>query len=380
MKRICIYIIIVCNLFANLYGKTHSVLIHPAPVADFEISAFCLGELTYFYNTTKGGVFYTWNIYSVDSNYVNTDTLFTSSVNSPEFLFPATGNYKVELIADNGHIVSIEKYIYVDSIPTSNFDYKPCTSQFNNLSVCFNSCFWDFGDGHTSIEVNPQHYYAIGGNYSVKLITKKDNRTDTIINSILGRSNGLDSTFTIKVFKDSVLYYMNDTGAIVTSDSILVLFQTNDTITGPYTSFHWSFGDDQVADLYGFNGGRKVYHRYANLDIVYTVFFLARASCANSFSTQNFSFYDHPKIAQQTIGLSVFPNPVSENTLHITTDRKSELSKIIVLNYLSQPISNSNTVGTENGFDVDVSNLSSGLYFIRMFFGNEILTRKIIKD
>lgn len=136
---------------------------------------------------------------------MNTDTLFTSSLFNPDFLFPGGGNYKVELIADNGHIVSVEKYIYVDSIPTSNFDYQACASQFNNLSVCFDSCIWDFGDGHTSTQENPQHYYAVGGYYFVKLITKKNNKSDTIINSVLGRANGLDSTFTIKIVKDSVL-------------------------------------------------------------------------------------------------------------------------------------------------------------------------------
>lgn len=173
---------------------------------------------------------------------------------------------------------------------------------------------------------------------------------------------------------------MNDTGAYVLSDSILVLFQTRDSVTGPFTSFHWSFGDGQVADLYGYNGGRKVYHRYANLDTLYTVFFLARASCAFSFSSQSFTFYDHPKIKQHPKGVSVFPNPVSENILHITTDGKEQLSNIILLNYLSQPMNNSYMVDKENGFDVDVSNLSAGLYFIKMFFGEEIMTKKIIRN
>ena len=380
MKQVCIYIIILINLLGNLFGKTNSVVIHPAPVADFQISTFCLGDTTYFYNTTKGGVFFTWNIYSVSSNNVNIDTLFTSSLFSPSYLFPASGNYKVELIADNGHIVSIEKYIFVDSIPTANFDYQSCASQFNNLSVCFDSCIWDFGDGHSSTLENPQHYFAVGGYYFVKLITKKNNKSDTIINSVLGRSNGLDSSFTIKIFKDSVLYCMNDTGAYVRSDSILVLFQTKDTITGPFTSFHWSFGDGQVADLYGYNGGRKVYHRYANMDTLYTVFFLAKASCAFSFSSQSFTFYNHPAVMQHSKGEYVFPNPVSENILHITSDRKSQLSNVILFNYLSQPISDYPTVSTENGFDIDVSNLSAGLYFIRMFFGDEIITQKVIRN
>jgi PKD repeat protein len=40
---------------------------------------------------------------------------------------------------------------------------------FTNLSTDANSYFWDFGDGYTSTEVNPIHYYDQEGRYTITL-------------------------------------------------------------------------------------------------------------------------------------------------------------------------------------------------------------------
>lgn len=380
MRSICIYI---CLLFfasgQSLSGKTN-YLRHPAPIPDFRFDSFCLGDTTYFINTTQGGVFFTWNIFTVDSNNINIDTIYTSSDYNAIFAFPSSGFYKVELIADNGHIVSIEKIINVRSTTTANFDYQQCGGQFDNLSVCYMSCHWDFGDGQTSVDESPQHFYNTIGIYTVTLIAKNNNESDTLkVLLNVGLANNLDGSFSMKIFKDSVLYYLNDTLASVPSDSILVYFQANDSISGTMTQYHWSFGDETVADLFGYNGGRKIYHRYANRDTIYTVFLLVRTLCLTAFSTQNLTFYDHPNV-QQNSETIIYPNPVSDNQLHINTSRIDELTDITMLNYLSQPISNYVITKSTTGFDIDITSLSTGLYFIRIVLGNDIITKKIIRE
>ncbi|MBK8626769.1 MAG: peptidylprolyl isomerase [Saprospiraceae bacterium] len=45
----------------------------------------------------------------------------------------------------------------------------PATVSFDNQSIKALSYFWDFGDGHTSEELNPTHKYILSGKYLVTL-------------------------------------------------------------------------------------------------------------------------------------------------------------------------------------------------------------------
>jgi gliding motility-associated-like protein len=65
--------------------------------------------------------------------------------------------------------------VYVDSIPRASFNGQilnycdPLTMQFANLSTRGDSYNWDFGDGVTSNELDPQHTYKGAGAYQVTL-------------------------------------------------------------------------------------------------------------------------------------------------------------------------------------------------------------------
>lgn len=63
----------------------------------------------------------------------------------------------------------------------------PYTAIFNNTSLAGQQFFWDFGDGTTSTEVNPNHTYANIGTYPVTLIvidSNTCNKSDTIVQEI----------------------------------------------------------------------------------------------------------------------------------------------------------------------------------------------------
>ena len=53
----------------------------------------------------------------------------------------------------------------------TNFCSAPGTVTFNNLSENALGYVWDFGDGQTSTEQNPEHIYSALGTYSVTLTT-----------------------------------------------------------------------------------------------------------------------------------------------------------------------------------------------------------------
>jgi gliding motility-associated-like protein len=73
--------------------------------------------------------------------------------------------------------LSVASSVFVYGVPQIDFLFvntlqcAPSNAQFVNLSQTDASAsyFWDFGDGYTSTEFNPNHSYTSVGNYSVSL-------------------------------------------------------------------------------------------------------------------------------------------------------------------------------------------------------------------
>ncbi|KAA0005269.1 MAG: PKD domain-containing protein, partial [Thermoplasmata archaeon] len=108
--------------------------------------------------------------------------------------FMDDGAYNVTLIVkdDDGSETSITKRIVVlNAPPVASFTWNPDmpkrfeTVQFHDDSIdldgTITSWLWNFGDGNTSNERNPQHSYANDGAYNVTLIVKDDDGSETSI-------------------------------------------------------------------------------------------------------------------------------------------------------------------------------------------------------
>jgi subtilisin family serine protease len=78
-----------------------------------------------------------------------------------------------------------------------------------------------------------------------------------------------------------------------------------------------------------------------------------------------------------TTEFSVFPNPVQNNLKFLTHQDLSETAEIEIFNALGQSIFQAKM---PNDKQLDVSNLSSGMYFIKISDGNQSATQKIIKN
>ncbi|MEO6832468.1 MAG: PKD domain-containing protein [Chitinophagaceae bacterium] len=104
----------------------------------------------------------------------------TSHLKEPEYTYPDTGVYVVKLIVNRGStcVDSIMRYVKIYPSFNVDFDYTglPCpltpinfinktTSTYQPI-LNFN---WNFGDGTSSTEFEPQHVYDTGGNFSVIL-------------------------------------------------------------------------------------------------------------------------------------------------------------------------------------------------------------------
>ena len=117
----------------------------------------------------------------------------TSTEQNPSHEYTAAGTYTVKLTASNScdsDTKTKTDYITVTEPagepPVADFTGSP-TSGTAPLLVSFTdqstnnptSWSWDFGDGGTSTEQNPQHEYANPGTYTVKLTASNDYGSDT---------------------------------------------------------------------------------------------------------------------------------------------------------------------------------------------------------
>ena len=115
-----------------------------------------------------------------------------SNLENPTYTYFEAGTYTVTLTAygpggENTvfHFDSVKVFPQAFAFFTASTDqvfipYDPIT--FFNLSTNASEFDWDFGDGFTSTEENPLHYYLEEGNYTVTLTANNEyNCPDTYI-------------------------------------------------------------------------------------------------------------------------------------------------------------------------------------------------------
>jgi len=118
------------------------------------------------------------------------------------------------------------------------------SSSFNNLGPI--NYFWDFGDGTTSSQVNPQHQYQNSGSYDVSLIASSSqacNFSDTIIKTIYvlnGARDTLEDVYKCRYdlsqigfssINDSLINFNWSPNTSLTSNAISNPFTSTDTTT-----------------------------------------------------------------------------------------------------------------------------------------------------
>ena len=133
----------------------------------------CVPYAARFENTSLGGTDFYWEF--GDGTPLTLD-------NGPFVIhtYSVTGTYNVRLIAiDTSTCNKIDTSAYfsitVFSIPTARFRWTPnppvenTITHFTNLSLGASRYLWNFGDGESSTDVNPDHLYNATGTYKATL-------------------------------------------------------------------------------------------------------------------------------------------------------------------------------------------------------------------
>lgn len=166
---------------------SRTVVVMPAdPTIDFEAddTEGCNPLTVHFTNTSE---FAASGTYLWDFGDGSTSTL-----DEPSHAYIRPGEYTVRLYGENGigrgAEAIKEAYIHVYPQPVASFSLNPRTVYlpdqlvyFRNSTEDATSYRWDFGDGNTSEEENPTHFYESVGAYDITLIASNEfNCADTL--------------------------------------------------------------------------------------------------------------------------------------------------------------------------------------------------------
>ncbi|MEN8006587.1 MAG: PKD domain-containing protein [Candidatus Krumholzibacteriota bacterium] len=164
----------------------------------------------------------------------------TDTAQYPAHIYTDPGTYTVTMIATGGcepDTLTRIDYVTVTSSapPTAAFSGTPL-SGCAPLDVAFTdestgdvtTWDWDFGDGGSSTDQNPNHIYAASGDYDVRLIATGPGGADT-----------LTSVAYISVTEDVAANF----SASVTAGTAPLDVDFTDLSTGSPTEWYWDFGD-----------------------------------------------------------------------------------------------------------------------------------------
>lgn len=148
----------------------------------------CQGETVTFTDMSSGATSWEWEFGEGASPA-------TASTQGPHTVTYNSNGPKSVSLTVNGVVTETKaNYIVVYPVPTAGFTYETngLTATFTNTSANATSYLWDFGDGNTSTENNPEYTYSEPGTYTVTLTAEYIACTDETSQDITVNVVGTD--------------------------------------------------------------------------------------------------------------------------------------------------------------------------------------------
>lgn len=191
------------------YFKDMSVQFTPY-VADFtaDVTQICEDGSVTFTDSSTNATSWEWDF--GDFAYPP-----TADTQGPHIVIYSAPGLKTVTLTINGNIVETKTdFIVVDSIPTAGFTYEinNLTVQFTNTSTNATDYLWDFGDGETSTDENPEHTYSSTATYNVTLTASDDYCSDATVTQEVAVNTTAINDFT----EDTFVVYPNPGNGLFT--------------------------------------------------------------------------------------------------------------------------------------------------------------------
>jgi PKD repeat protein len=353
--------------FGCVDSKTVEVTVNESPKTDFTHDPACSLTPTTFTNTTPAA---SSNVKSFNWNFGDGGTATAESpVHSWTALGPKTVTYTIELL--NGCKATATKELSVGVQPNVVFSAENvCAGDpvvFENNSswaqgdIAFN---WNFGDNTSSTNSDPQHVYTTN-------VTKTYNVT--LKASIAG---GCEATLTKPVTVNqgpTTCDFANtaDYGFGFYGMKFDPMDAGGNQKTEAGVTYTWVFDGGGTQ-----KGGTTSYNFQE--DGSYTVTMRARVDATGCECTVTKKVVMNRTNAKdlEATGMTVFPNPNNGNFNIALTETFGSDVTVEVLS-MTGAVMSSSTVSNTGLIAIESSNLSDGVYMVRVRSGNNVATRNI---
>jgi PKD repeat protein len=347
-------------------SMTRQITVKQTATTGFTFPFACSTTPTSFTNTTNlNGQVLSSNGYNWNFGDGTTSTAF-----APIKSWSNIGTRVVTLTTNlaNGCSSSETKTIVVGTQPNVKFFFKDqCVGSpvaFSNATTAPQgqlTYVWSFGDGNTSTLPVPTHLYntTTAQTFTVKL--------KATVGS--GCSDSLSKTINISPAPTSCDFDI--TGNINAGSSVPFTFTPKD---GPLSgnTYTWLMGDGAIKTSVG-AGTSYQYNAAGKYCITMTAKNSAGCECSKTNCLSVFTNINNAESMNNAV--SIYPNPNS-GVFNVTLD--SEIDGVMVVsvfNTIGELISTIEVV--ENTAIVNLSDVSSGVYTIKVMTGNQIATKKI---
>ena len=239
-------------------SSKQEVNVYPYPQADFVFDFSCEDQPSLFSDATMipQGILSSWYWTFGDDSI--------SSEKNPNHTFSDPGYYSIEMFvtSDGGCKDSINRIIRVVPKPIVDFETEnACLGKLVNLTDHSQAVTgsivqyqWEYGDGSSGTDQNPQHVYITPGFFQISLTATTDSGCFTT----LSRPNA------VNIFPlPDVIFTSNASNA---DDIYPEVTFTNETVSPAL--FYWTFGDNDTSTKYS---PIHLYHDVGMYDVQLTV-------------------------------------------------------------------------------------------------------------
>jgi len=261
------------------------------------------------------------------------------------------GSYSFSLIGDSNTVVNetliSDTACWCPGIPEIDLDYTFCAdSIYFEVDVTpdgtLSDLDWNFGDGNTSLDINPVHLYDSTGSY-VSIFNFVDTTSCAGMASIVVDFVPYPSDFSFSY------------------DDSLLKFDFYDT-TNFFTDWLWDFGDGI------FDSIQSPTHFYDSAG-TYIVCLIGSNECFSDTICQSIEVFSDVSLPsfERKLDVFVYPNPLRHNSIVTYSNVHASGVRIKILNVSGQEVFSDYQLG-EPYYSLSHLRLLSGVYFLELTF------------